>query len=206
MSAREHWEAVYESKAPDQLSWYRPHLELSLQLIDQVGLSKSAQIIDVGGGASTLVDDLLARGFTNVTVLDVSSAALEATRTRLGSNERLVRWVTADVTQASFETGSVDLWHDRAVFHFLRGEDEKRRYVAVMRRAVTPGGYVLMATFGPEGPEHCSGLEVDRYDADTLAAQLGPGFRMIHATTEIHWTPWGIGQQFLYCLFRASAA
>jgi SAM-dependent methyltransferase len=202
VSTRDHWEAVYGRKAADQVSWYRPHLEQSLELIEGAALGPEAAIIDVGGGTSTLVDDLLARGFTNLTVLDVSPSAIEATRARLGARARLVRWMTADVTQASFEIEAYDFWHDRAVFHFLRGEDERRRYVAAVWRAVKPGGHVLVATFGPEGPERCSGLDVVRYDAEALHAQFGGEFEKVRSTTEVHQTPWGNEQQFIYCLCR----
>jgi SAM-dependent methyltransferase len=202
VSTRDHWEGVYGRKAPDQVSWYRPHLERSLELIDAAGLGRGAAIIDVGGGTSTLVDDLLARGFTNVTVLDVSPSAIEATRARLGARERLVQWITADVTRVSFEPEAYDFWHDRAVFHFLHGEDERRRYVAAVRRAVKPGGHVLVATFGPEGPERCSGLDVVRYDSDALHAQFGGEFEKVRSTTELHHTPWGNEQQFIYCMCR----
>jgi SAM-dependent methyltransferase len=204
VSTREHWDGVYGRKAADQVSWYRPHLERSLGLIEGANLGRGAAIIDVGGGTSTLVDDLVVRGFTNVTVLDVSPSAIEATRTRLGARARLVRWIKADVTRAPFEPDAYDFWHDRAVFHFLRHEEERRRYVAAVRRAVKPGGHVLVATFGPEGPERCSGLDVVRYDPNALHAQFGRDFEKVHSATELHQTPWGQEQQFIYCLCRVS--
>jgi len=160
MTSKDHWESIYERKAPDQVSWYRPHLERSLDFIHGAGLASDAAIIDVGGGASTLVDDLLARGYTNVTVLDISASAIDAAKARLGERANMVRWLVADVTELDIGVSSFDFWHDRAVFHFLRNPADRRRYVAAVRRAVKSGGHVLVATFGPEGPERCSDLDV----------------------------------------------
>jgi SAM-dependent methyltransferase len=201
VGSREHWEGVYERKRPDEVSWYRPHLEQSLGFIDSAGLAPDAAIVDVGGGASTLVDDLLARGYTNVTAIDISARAIESAKARLGDRARQVRWLVADVAEADLGSAVYDLWHDRAVFHFLR-DDERRRYVAALRRAIKPGGQVLIATFGPEGPERCSGLEVVRYSAHELLAQLGAGFELVASATEVHRTPWGADQQFVYCHCR----
>ncbi|HEY7373211.1 MAG TPA: methyltransferase domain-containing protein [Polyangia bacterium] len=205
MQAREHWESVYRSKAADQVSWYRPHLERSLRTIEAAGLNRDAAIIDVGGGASTLVDDLLARGYTNVTVLDVSPQALETAKARLGARAARVRWLVADVTRADLPAAAYDCWHDRAVFHFLREEAERRRYVAAVRRSVKPGGHVLIATFGPDGPSRCSGLDVVRYGADQLHAAFGGEFQKVDSATEIHTTPGGKPQQFVYCHCRLGA-
>jgi SAM-dependent methyltransferase len=202
-TAKDHWEGVYRRKAAEEVSWYRPHLERSLDFIERANLGLGAAIIDVGGGTSTLVDDLLARGFTNVTVLDISPSAIEATRARLGGRAPRVRWMTADVTQASLEPATYDLWHDRAVFHFLREAGERQRYVSALRRALKPGGHVLLATFGLQGPERCSGLDVVRYDPDELHAQLGRDFEKVRSVIEIHRTPGGAEQQFIYCLFKA---
>ena len=202
MSTRDHWEGVYGRKAPDQVSWYQPHLERSLEFIGASGLKPDAAIIDIGGGSSTLVDDLLMRGYTNLTVLDVSASAIEAAKARLGPRKELVRWLAADVTKVDLGTHSYDFWHDRAAFHFLRDQTERRRYVATVRRAVRPGGHVLVATFGPEGPDRCSDLEVVRYDADKLHDAFGPEFRKVGSLTELHRTPWGSQQQFVYCYCR----
>jgi SAM-dependent methyltransferase len=205
MRSREHWEAVYERKPADQVSWYRPHLEQSLGFIDTAGLAPDAAIIDVGGGAATLVDDLLARGHSNVTVLDVSPRAIDAARVRLGSRAERVHWLAADITAVELPPAAYDFWHDRAVFHFLRDEADRRRYVAAVRRSVKPGGHVLVATFGPEGPTKCSGLDIVRYGADELHAAFGADFQKVGSATEVHTTPWGSEQQFVYCYCRLSA-
>jgi SAM-dependent methyltransferase len=202
MSAREHWDDVYLRKQPTEVSWFRPHLEVSLRFIDGAGLARDAAIIDVGGGASTLVDDLLARGFTNLTVLDVSARALDAAKARLGPAAAQVRWLVADATQVALPPAHYELWHDRAVFHFLREEAQRRRYRDLLRSAVKPGGHVVIGTFGPEGPDRCSGLEVARYDPASLGAELGRGFEPIGDATELHQTPWGSRQQFVYAHFR----
>ena len=206
MRAREHWEGVYEQKAPERVSWYRPHLEQSLKFIDDARLDRDAAIIDVGGGASTLVDDLLGRGYVNVTVLDVSPTAIASAKARLGRRASAVRWLTADITQTELAAGAYDFWHDRAVFHFLRDEEDRRRYVAAAKRSVKPGGHILVATFGPEGPSRCSGLDVVRYDPDGLHAQFGAAFQKVGSSTEVHETPSGAEQQFVYCDCRLSDA
>jgi SAM-dependent methyltransferase len=202
MRSREHWEGVYERKQPEQVSWYRPHLEQSLRFIEAAGLGPDAAIIDVGGGASTLVDDLLERGRSDVTVLDVSSRAIDSAKARLGIRGAGVHWLVADITTVDLAPAAYDVWHDRAVFHFLREETERRRYVAAVRRSVKPGGHVLVATFGPEGPTKCSGLDVVRYGADELRAELGADFQEVDSATETHTTPSGIEQQFVYCHCR----
>jgi SAM-dependent methyltransferase len=199
-TAREHWASVYETRPPDQVSWYRPHLERSLRFIEGAAPGADAAIIDVGGGASTLVDDLLDRGYTNVTVLDVAAPAIEAAKARLGERAARVHWLAADITQVDLAADGYDLWHDRAVFHFLREEADRRRYVAAAARAVKPGGHLVIATFGPEGPPRCSGLEVARYGAADLSAQFGADFRMVDSAIEIHTTPHGAAQQFVYYL------
>jgi len=202
MDARTHWEKIYATKALDQVSWYRPHLETSLALIERSAHDRSASIIDVGGGESTLVDDLLARGFENITVLDVSQAAIEATKKRLGEAAERVRWLIADITQVELELGAYDVWHDRAVFHFLTALGERAAYVRQAARSVRPGGHVIVSTFGPEGPTKCSGLDVVRYNADSLHHEFGARFRLIDSSKELHRTPFGTTQQFLYCYCR----
>jgi len=197
---QEHWERVYGTKAPDQVSWFCPHLETSLRLIEQaLNGSLDDAIADVGGGASTLVDDLLDRGYRNLTVLDISQGAIDVARKRLSERGEAVRWIRADVTQATFPLHSYDLWHDRAVFHFLTKPEDRDAYVRNVVTAVKPGGHVIVSTFGPEGPLKCSGLEVVRYDADSLRQQFGASFRLVESRKEIHETPFGTTQQFVYC-------
>jgi SAM-dependent methyltransferase len=202
MDARSHWETVYTTKAPEAVSWYRPHLEKSLEVIEKIAPDRASSIIDVGGGESTLVDDLLARGYQNVAVLDVSLTAIEVTKRRLSQAANRVRWVVGDITNVELPLSAYDVWHDRAVFHFLTATEQRVAYVRQVARAVKPGGHVLVSTFGPEGPTKCSGLEVVRYDAESLHAQFGVRFRLLESLKEMHSTPFGTTQQFLYCLCR----
>jgi SAM-dependent methyltransferase len=202
MDARSHWENVYTTKAPKAVSWYRPHLERSLEIVERIASDRSASIVDVGGGESTLVDDLLARGYQNVTVLDVSPTAVDVTKGRLGRAANSVQWVVGDITSVELPSSAYDVWHDRAVFHFLTAMEQRVAYVRQVARAVKPGGYVLVSTFGPEGPTKCSGLEVVRYDAESLHAEFGVRFRLQQSLKELHETPFGTAQQFLYCLCR----
>jgi 2-polyprenyl-3-methyl-5-hydroxy-6-metoxy-1,4-benzoquinol methylase len=199
VDAKTHWEKVYATKAPEAVSWYRPHLETSLALIDRAASGYSASIIDVGGGESTLVDDLLARGYENITVLDVSQTAIDVTKKRLGLAAEQIRWLVADITEAQLEPGAFDVWHDRAVFHFLTAIEHRVAYVRQVGHAVKPGGHVIVSTFGPEGPTKCSGLDVIRYDAESLHDQFGVRFRLVESSKELHRTPFGTTQQFLFC-------
>lgn len=202
MPSKDHWERVYSTKATDAVSWYQPHADLSLRLIEAAGLPRRAAIIDVGGGASTLVDDLLARGRYDVTVLDLSAAALEAAKVRLGASAAAVTWRVADITQAGLPDRAYDLWHDRAVFHFLTAPEDRRAYVAAVRRALRPGGHVVIATFAEDGPLRCSGLPVARYSTAQLQAEFGEGFALLSGEREQHATPSGSTQVFTYCHFR----
>jgi len=202
MSNREHWDRVYQRKAPDAVSWYTPRLERSLAWIDSCQLAPSAHVVDMGGGASTLVDDLLARGFRRISVADISAAALDRTRARLGHRAGSVRWVVGDATTRLLEDHSVDLWHDRAVFHFLTEATARDAYVAALCAAVRPGGYAIIGTFGPRGPERCSGLPVARYTASDIAEALGACFEPVDEADEEHTTPWGASQAFAYALLR----
>ncbi|MFN3593982.1 MAG: class I SAM-dependent methyltransferase [Thiobacillaceae bacterium] len=202
MQMKAHWERVYASKSPTEVSWFQPHAERSLKLIREAGMAASARIIDVGGGASTLVDDLLAAGYGNVTVLDLSAHALTAARARLGARAQRVDWLEADVLQAALPRHGYDVWHDRAVFHFLTDPADRRAYVRQVLHAVRPGGLVIVATFAPDGPERCSGLPVMRYDPDGLHAEFGAPFSLLHHEREAHHTPAGKVQQFIYCLCR----
>ena len=199
MDAQAHWNKIYSEKAPNAVSWYRPHLEKSLSLIEQLAPERSASIIDVGGGESTLVDDLVARGYEKITVLDISQTAVDANRERLGSVAERVRWIVSDITKVDLEPASYDLWHDRAVFHFLTDSQDRKAYVRQVARSVQHGGHVIVSTFGPEGPMKCSGLEVVRYDAETLHHEFGRSFRMLGSSTDLHRTPFQTVQQFLYC-------
>jgi 2-polyprenyl-3-methyl-5-hydroxy-6-metoxy-1,4-benzoquinol methylase len=202
VDAKLHWENIYGKKAPETLSWYRAHLETSLALIERAIDVRTAAIIDIGGGESTLVDDLLARCCNSVTVLDVSERAIEVTKLRLGSAAEKVTWIVAEIENALLEPHSYDVWHDRAVFHFLTSAERREAYVRQAARAVKPGGHVIVSTFGPEGPVECSGLKVMRYDADDLHDEFGAKFRLMESSKELHKTPFGTTQQFLYCYCR----
>ena len=199
MDAKSHWDKLYATKAPDAVSWYRAHLETSLALIERAAPDPSSSIIDVGGGESTLVDDLLAGGYENITILDVSQTAMDVTKTRLGLAAEQVHWLVADITEAQLEPGAYDVWHDRAVFHFLTTSEHCVAYVRQVAHAVKPGGHVIISTFGPEGPTKCSGLDVIRYDAESLHDQFGVRFRLVESSKELHRTPFGTTQQFLFC-------
>jgi len=199
MNAQKHWEQIYAEKAPDAVSWFRPHLEKSLALIEQVAPNRSTSIIDVGGGESTLVDDLLAREYQNITILDISQAAIDANRKRLGAASKQVKWLVSDITQVELESLAYDVWHDRAVFHFLTSTSDRAAYVRQVARSVRPGGHVIVSTFGPEGPVKCSGLDVVRYDAESLHKEFGVQFRLLESSKELHNTPFGTVQQFLCC-------
>lgn len=201
MTSQEHWEKVYATKQSDQVSWYRPHLELSLTLIQKLAPAPSTAIIDVGGGASTLVDDLLLRGYSDLTVLDVSTTAINIAQSRLGQRADAVHWLCSDVTSASLPQGHYGLWHDRAVFHFLADPSTRAAYVAQAASAIPIGGHLIVSTFGPEGPPKCSGLNVTRYDADRLSSEFAPYFRLEDSVIEWHQTPSGSTQQFLCCCF-----
>ena len=203
---QQHWETVYRTKAPDAVSWYRPHLDTSLALIERAAPDRGAAVVDVGGGASTLVDDLLARGYRDLSVLDISAAALNVARERLGEAADKVTWLAADLLDAPLPQARYDLWHDRAVFHFLTEAEQRARYLRQLTHTLKPGGHAVLATFGPQGPLKCSGLATVRYDAGELARVLGDGFTLLDSTLEFHATPFGTTQQFLYALFRKTSA
>jgi 2-polyprenyl-3-methyl-5-hydroxy-6-metoxy-1,4-benzoquinol methylase len=202
MNTKAHWENVYQSKAMDEVSWFRPHLDVSLRLIEDAAPDRASAVIDVGGGESTLVDDLVARSYRDVTVLDISQVAIDVAKIRLGQPAGSVNWITGDITTVGLAPARYDLWHDRAVFHFLTNEEDRAAYVRQVARAVRPGGHVIVATFGLEGPEKCSGLDVVRYGPASLHGQFGPKFRLLDSVTELHETPWGTPQQFMYCFCR----
>jgi SAM-dependent methyltransferase len=196
----QHWEDVYRKKRSNEVSWYAPSLARSLELVFRVTDPRSG-VIDVGGGASTLVDDLLRAGYRDVTVLDISGTALAVTEERLGPAAETVHWIVADALTAELPPARFDLWHDRAVFHFLTETTDRAAYAARARSSVKPGAHLLMATFAPEGPNRCSGLEVVRYDGASLAREL-PGFNLLEESREWHTTPAGSRQQFTYALLQ----
>jgi SAM-dependent methyltransferase len=206
MQSKEHWEQVYATRAMDDVSWFQEHAEQSLRFIRAADLPLSASIIDVGGGASTLVDDLLADGYTELTVLDLSGAALAACRNRLGEDAKKVRWIEGNITEVALPVHAFDVWHDRAVFHFLTSAEDRRRYVDAVLRAVKPGGHVIVATFAEDGPTRCSGLPVMRYSADQLRAEFGAPFTLLAHEKEAHHTPSGKIQEFVYCYCRRDAS
>ncbi len=202
MSLKTHWEHIYQTKAPTQVSWYQEHSLRSLQCIAQAGIAKTDQIIDVGGGPSALVSDLLNNGYQHITVLDISAAALEAAQQRLASRANEVTWLEADILQTKLPHHEYDLWHDRAVFHFLTELEDRRRYVNAVKETVKPGGHVIVATFASDGPERCSGLPVVRYEPESLHNEFGDDFTLLDSAHEVHHTPFGTDQKFIYCYCR----
>jgi len=202
MNAKTHWEHIYETKVPTQVSWYQEHAQFSMQFIQNTDIRRTGYIIDVGGGASTLVDDLITAGFQQITILDVSATALKLARERLGQRAANVNWIEADITQADLPHQAYDVWHDRAVFHFLTQPADRQRYISTVRHAVRTGGHVIIATFAPEGPDRCSGLDVVRYSPESLHNEFGKGFEMVGSTNETHHTPFGTEQKFIYCYCR----
>jgi SAM-dependent methyltransferase len=197
---KSHWETIYSTKVETGMSWYQESPRFSLELIGSVAPARGGRIIDVGGGTSVLVDRLLDLPFEEVAVLDISETALGQARTRLGEHAERVRWVVADVTEAP-ELGTFDVWHDRAVFHFLTDPADRRSYVELARRTVASGGHLVIATFADDGPKRCSDLDVCRYNASTLACELGDGFLLVREASEKHTTPWGSTQAFFYGVF-----
>lgn len=206
MQPKEHWDNVYSTKSTDDVSWFQEHAEQSLRLIRGTGIPLTASIIDVGGGASTLVDDLLRNGYSSLTVLDLSAAALAAAQSRLRAQSSAVRWIEANIIDASLPIHAYDVWHDRAVFHFLTSPQDRHAYVETVLRAVKPGGHVIIATFAEDGPTQCSGLPVMRYSANELHAEFGAPFILLSHEKEEHLTPFGTIQKFVYCYCRKSSS
>lgn len=202
MDPKTHWETVYTTKAPTAVSWFQPEAGLSFDLITAVAPDRQSRILDVGGGASRLVDGLLDAGYSRITVLDIAGSALQHARARLGERAAVVTWRTADILQTPIESASVDVWHDRAVFHFLIDAADRQRYVAQVRHALRPGGIVIVATFADDGPLRCSGLDVARYSAGELHGEFGGDFELLRSVREEHQTPSGAVQAFTYCLCR----
>ncbi len=202
MNAKSHWESIHQTKTSNQVSWYQEHSLLSLQYIANTGIHKTDQVIDIGGGISTLVDDLLANHYENIHVLDISESALQTAQKRLGSLAQKVNWIVADITQAQLPNQFYDVWHDRAVFHFLTNPQDRQSYIQAVKNAVKPGGHVIVATFANDGPEKCSGLEVVRYEPQSLYGEFGTDFELLDSTHEEHHTPFGTDQKFIYCYCR----
>jgi ubiquinone/menaquinone biosynthesis C-methylase UbiE len=200
-SRQAHWQNVYTKKGENEVSWFQENPAPSLELIAQVGATPVSAIIDIGGGASRLVDNLLDRGFQDVTVLDLSRAALEAAKARLGSHAAQVHWIVADATVWEPQR-AYNIWHDRATFHFLTEDRDRAAYVARLERALKMGGYAIIATFALDGPERCSGLPVVRYDAASLGQILGRGFQLVDTRRHAHATPWGSDQSFQFSVYR----
>lgn len=201
LERRAHWERIYETRAQDQVSWYQDRPEVSLRLIESAQVRLDARVVDVGGGASVLVDHLLEAGYGRLGVLDISERALGLARERLGDRAARVEWILTDVTRLDPPPQSWDLWHDRAVFHFLTAAEDRQAYRSVLDRALALNGHVVIATFGPEGPDRCSGLATVSYSPEALAAELGPGFILLESLSEAHRTPSGVVQDFIYCHF-----
>jgi len=197
-----HWSRVYATKACDSVSWYRSHLDVALELLERGGLNPDSRIIDVGGGASTLVDDLLARGLRHVTVLDIAAEALLVAKARLGPQAAAVQWIAGDVLETPLPVAAFDLWHDRAVLHFLVDPAAAARYSARAAEAVRPGGHAVISGFAPDGPERCSGLAVARRSAADIAQVMGHGWTLLEQRAEVHLTPAGNPQSFAYALLR----
>lgn len=202
MDRRSYWDDVYRTKGPERVSWFQAEARLSRSLIERSAPDRGARIIDVGAGASTLVAGLLDAGYRQLTVVDLSSTALALAQQRLGCAAAQVSWIAGDVLALDVSPAAFDLWHDRAVFHFLTQAEDRTRYVAQVRRAVAPGGHVLVATFAEDGPTRCSGLEVARYSPAALHGEFGPDFRLLASEREVHITPTGSEQAFTYCLCR----
>jgi SAM-dependent methyltransferase len=197
----DHWERIYTTRPDEEVGWFERDPSTSVALIQRAVAGGARSVVDVGGGASRLVDRLLDLGLDDMAVLDISEAGLDIAKRRLGDRAAGVRWIVADVTRIE-DIGEFDVWHDRAVFHFLNDPDDRRRYVALAERTVRPGGTAVVATFAPDAPPTCSGLDVCRYDAEGLAQECGPGFSLIGTTSHVHTTPRGVRQPFQYSAFR----
>ncbi len=201
MDKTAHWENVYQSKSSTEVSWYEPAPKQSLDLILEAAGEKRGRVIDVGGGQSFLVDRLLDAGFKQVAILDISSAAIEATKARLGERASHVEWMVADITQAE-SLGAFDIWHDRAVFHFITDPDDRERYMKLLKRSLPIGGHFVIGTFAKGGPEKCSGLPIRQYDFDTMQAALGSSFNPVKCIEYLHTTPSGKPQQFFFGVYK----
>jgi len=197
-----HWENLYGGKTEQEYSWFQPYPHTSIEFIEYFKLPKNARIIDIGGGDSRLVDALLNMGYTDVTVLDISAAAIEKAKQRLGNQALQIKWIVSDVNEFEPAAGQYDFWHDRAAFHFLTTEALVRHYVDIAQRAIRPGGYFVLGTFSPTGPKKCSGLDIRQYSRAAMHAVFAPFFRRIRCKEEAHVTPFQTTQHFLFCSFR----
>ncbi|MEX2367296.1 MAG: class I SAM-dependent methyltransferase [Pseudohongiellaceae bacterium] len=202
MESKQHWENVFTTKNPDEVSWFQQHAHLSLKWIAETNLPETASIIDVGGGDSRLVDDLLDKGYKDITVLDLSANALSRAKARLGDNASTIKWIEADITEVRLPKGKYDLWHDRAVFHFLIDGAGRNAYIKTMLRTLKPFGRIILATFAEDGPSKCSGLPVMRYSSKKLNAELGKSVELLRCENELHVTPSANRQKFIYCEFQ----
>jgi len=205
MDMQRHWSNVYQQKESTSVSWYQDRPVLSLELIQRTEIKPDDAIIDVGAGASTLVDHLYGLNYRNITLLDISEESLNIARERIGDkHDAAIQWIAGDITRLELPQHAYDVWHDRAVFHFLTDPEMRDRYVAQVKHALKPGGHVIMATFAPDGPTQCSGLDVARYDPNTMQHVFGDAFKLVYSTSEQHKTPWAAEQSFIYCYCRMS--
>jgi len=202
LERKSHWDRIYKIKGPSEVSWYKDHLETSLQIVKKLGVDSSAHIIDVGGGTSSFALDLVKEGFKNITVLDISPVALSIARSIFGLDADKIVWIEGDITSVDLPKDWYDIWHDRALFHFLLDLKERRSYVRIMENCLKKGAHAIIATFAIDGPPKCSGLDVIRYTPYTLQNELGEGFKLVESVGEKHITPWGTEQRFIYCCFK----
>jgi 2-polyprenyl-3-methyl-5-hydroxy-6-metoxy-1,4-benzoquinol methylase len=202
MDRKEHWEKVYNTKSHKEVSWFTEHVTVALDLISQTKIEKTSSIIDVGGGASTLADDLIKQGFDEITVIDISAKALDIAKTRIGRDASKVNWLEADILDSDFNNRKYDLWHDRAVFHFLTSEQERIQYKDKLEKHLTSGGYAILSVFADDGPEKCSGLTIRRHGNSELEQFIGPGFEMVFHSRTTHQTPSKFDQKFINMIFK----
>ena len=205
MDSKNHWESLYQAKRADEVSWFQREPAVSRDLIQQMAPDRSSRIIDVGGGASTLADLLLAAGYSALTVLDIAGSALAQARARLGESAGRIQWMAGDIRTIDLPAAAFDVWHDRAVFHFLTDPRDRAAYGAQLRRAVRPGGHAIVATFAEDGPVKCSGLPVVRYSAEAMHREFGEDLALVESVRELHTTPSGNSQSFVYGVFRLTA-
>jgi SAM-dependent methyltransferase len=202
MNQKDHWQQVYSTRQTDNLGWYKPHLTTSMSWIKALNLAPEDPVIDVGGGVSTLVDDLLELDYQSVSVLDISDHAISAARQRLAKKAAMVTWLVGDITSIDLPTNYYKLWHDRAVFHFLTEQEQQQKYRHNLLKSLKPGGYLVIGTFAPEAPAICSGLPVQRYSPEQLVKALGEELELMRHHKELHITPGGVEQMYIYCQFR----